>query len=76
MQVRPHNDIWKRIYPNLRDEYFKNVNKSGTLESFEHWLLEQGVTIHRDETRSDGSLWQFIELPDNEELIALLVKWG
>lgn len=76
MQIHYSNDIWKRIYPNLRDEYFKHVNNAGTLENFEQWLKLQGIQIHRDNNRTDGCLWQTIELPDNEELVALLVKWG
>lgn len=76
MQISPSNDLWKRIYPNLRNEYFTNVTSSGTLEQFEHWLRLQGIIIHRDNNRIDGCLWQTIELPDNEELTELLLKWG
>lgn len=76
MQINPYHDIWKRIYPNLRDEFFKNGNTYDNLEQFEFWLHQQGIKIYRDSSRSDGYLWQKIELPDNEELVALLIKWG
>lgn len=76
MQIHPNHDIWQRIYPNLRDEFFKSGNNYDNLEQFEFWLYQQGIKIYRDSTRSDGYLWQTIELPDNEELIALLIKWG
>lgn len=76
MQIRPSNDIWQRIYPNLRDEFFSTISDNWDLEDFEFWLQGQGIKIYKDNSRSDGYLWQTIELPDDQELIALLIKWG
>ena len=77
MLVNPNHKIWQQIYPNLRDYWLENTSSCyHDVQYLERWMLSQGVKITRDNTRSSGRLWYEIELPDGDELIALLIKWG
>jgi hypothetical protein len=76
MIIQPSNKIWQQIYPNLRDAWSDSDEYWHGIRHFETWLLKQGITVYRDDNRTEGRLWRDIELPDGEELIALIIKWS
>jgi hypothetical protein len=81
MIVKTNSEIWTSIYYNLRDYHLDdsawvkdaNDDPSSLADALARSFLDHGIRMIRDGSHSG---WTHVELPDGEDLIELVLRWG
>jgi hypothetical protein len=74
MKLALNSELWKQIYYNLREEFYKRHHVSANREEIREFLEEYGVMI---QTEPFSKRWESVEIVlDEEELTLFLLRWS
>lgn len=76
MIVDWNNDLWLKIYENIKISFYGRVTANEyhlQLGEIEKYMKSLGIVVIKEE---GNNRWEKIELPDDDELILFLMRWS
>jgi len=76
MIVDWNNDLWLKIYENIKISFYGRVTANEyhlQLSEIEKYMKSLGIAVIKEE---GSNRWEKIELPDDDELILFLLRWS
>ena len=79
MIIRTDSALWAKLFVNMREYMFRTNSYNGPIydsETYESFFTKNDIRVIHATGPDLQNKWEFIELPDGDEFIHLMLKWG